>query len=83
MSEEEEDEERDRNRRSVFLGNLPFDAQEEQLWTLFGKGVSGGVECIENVRLVRDRSTNRGKVSLVLTEIHNTISLSFNIFCFL
>jgi len=43
-------------KRSVFVGGLPFDAQEEQLWEFFK-------ECgdIENVRIIRDAKTNIGK----------------------
>lgn len=43
-------------KKSVFVGGLPFDAQEEQLWEFFK-------ECgdIENVRIVRDAKTNIGK----------------------
>lgn len=43
-------------KKSVFVGSLPFDAQEEQLWEFFK-------ECgdIENVRVVRDAKTNIGK----------------------
>ena len=44
------------HKRSVFLGNLAFDINEEALWTMFSP-------CgpIENVRLVRDWQTQRGK----------------------
>ncbi|RUP51877.1 hypothetical protein BC936DRAFT_144932 [Jimgerdemannia flammicorona] len=43
-------------KRSVFVGNLAFDAQEERLWAFFK-------DCgeIENVRIVRDSKTNLGK----------------------
>ncbi|CDS08395.1 hypothetical protein LRAMOSA09758 [Lichtheimia ramosa] len=43
-------------KRSVFVGNLPFDAEEEELWEFFA-------DCgaIDNVRLVRDKKTNIGK----------------------
>ena len=42
--------------RSVFIGNLDFEAQEEGLWRHFG---SCGT--IEYVRVVRDCATNVGK----------------------
>ena len=42
--------------RSVFIGNLDFEAQEESLWRHFG---SCGT--IEYVRVVRDCTTNVGK----------------------
>ncbi|OZJ04025.1 hypothetical protein BZG36_03759 [Bifiguratus adelaidae] len=43
-------------KRSVFIGNLAFDASEEQLWHFFK-------DCgeVENVRIVRDKKTNLGK----------------------
>ena len=47
-------------KRSVFLGNLPFNVEEEQIHTFFAKGVSGGEESIVNVRVIRDKGTNMG-----------------------
>lgn len=43
-------------KRSVFLGGLPFDTEEEELWTFFK-------DCgeIQSVRAVRDSKTNVGK----------------------
>ncbi|CAO0799729.1 unnamed protein product [Mucor circinelloides] len=43
-------------KRSVFLGGLPFDTEEEELWEFFK-------DCgdIESVRAVRDAKTNVGK----------------------
>lgn len=43
-------------KRSVFLGGLPFDTEEEELWAFFK-------DCgeIESVRAVRDSKTNVGK----------------------
>ncbi|KAF9922513.1 Nucleolar protein 12 [Linnemannia zychae] len=43
-------------KKSVFVGNLAFDAQEEDLWNFFKD--SGD---IENVRIIRDSKTNLGK----------------------
>lgn len=43
-------------KKCVFLGNLPFDVQDEVLWSTFG--VCGD---ISYVRVVRDRKTNVGK----------------------
>ncbi|KAG0241648.1 Nucleolar protein 12 [Actinomortierella wolfii] len=43
-------------KKSIFVGNLAFDAQEEDLWNFFKD--SGD---IENVRIIRDRKTNLGK----------------------
>ncbi|KTW29330.1 hypothetical protein T552_01285 [Pneumocystis carinii B80] len=44
------------SKRSIFIGNLSFDAQEEQLWSYFN-------HCgeIEFVRIIRDSKTNVGK----------------------
>ncbi|CAF1011981.1 unnamed protein product [Rotaria sordida] len=44
------------NKRSIFIGNLPFDANDDDVWKVFE-------ECgeIENVRLVRDSATSVGK----------------------
>ncbi|CAF1080777.1 unnamed protein product [Adineta ricciae] len=44
------------NKRSIFIGNLPFDASDDDVWKTFE-------ECgeIESVRLVRDRATSVGK----------------------
>lgn len=44
------------NKKCVFVGSLPFDAEEELLWKHFG--VAGK---IESVRLIRDKKTNVGK----------------------
>lgn len=43
-------------KRSVFLGGLPFETEDEELWEFFK-------ECgdIESVRVVRDNKTNVGK----------------------
>ncbi|XP_043914576.1 RNA-binding protein 34 [Protopterus annectens] len=43
-------------KRSIFVGNLPYDMEEEVLWKHFS-------ECgqVEAVRLIRDRSTGLGK----------------------
>ncbi|ODQ66743.1 RNA-binding domain-containing protein [Nadsonia fulvescens var. elongata DSM 6958] len=44
------------NKRSVFIGNLSFEAKEEPLWEYFGKCGD-----IEFVRIIRDSKTNVGK----------------------
>lgn len=44
------------NKKCVFVGSLPFDAEEELLWKHFA--VAGE---IESVRLIRDKKTNVGK----------------------
>ena len=49
--------------RSVFLGNLPWDAGEEQLRAHFVNALDGAVEedAIESIRLIRDAMTQAGK----------------------
>ncbi|CAG8609293.1 14136_t:CDS:2 [Dentiscutata heterogama] len=43
-------------KRSIFIGNLSFDAEEEMLWNHFENCGE-----IENVRIIRDSKTNVGK----------------------
>ncbi|ORX42919.1 hypothetical protein DM01DRAFT_1340904 [Hesseltinella vesiculosa] len=43
-------------KRSVFVGGLPFDVKDEELWTFFSNGCQ-----VERVRVVRDRDSNLGK----------------------
>jgi nucleolar protein 12 len=60
-------------KKSVFIGNLPFDAQEEELWEFFK-------ECgdIENVRIVRDAKTNIGKG---IAYVQFAVSISLIVVC--
>lgn len=48
-------------KRSVFLGNLPFDAKEDAVRAHVAKGLEGGERDVEGVRLVRDSETLQGK----------------------
>ena len=48
------------NKRTVFVGNLPFDVKDEELYQLFG-GTSNLESTIEAVRVVRDPHLNVGK----------------------
>jgi nucleolar protein 12 len=43
-------------KRTIFVGNLPYDVKEETLWSLFS-------DCgeLDNVRVVRDKRTSMGK----------------------
>ena len=57
-----------RSRRTLFIGNLPFDADEEELRAFFEAelrkqraGVDENEEVVESVRLIRTRDTQRGK----------------------
>lgn len=43
-------------KKSIFIGNLPFNVQEEEIWKLFE-----ACGTIESVRIVRDAVTNLGK----------------------
>ena len=47
-------------RRTVFCGNLSFDASEEMLRKAFNDRI-GKVGAVEGVRIIRDRHTNIGK----------------------
>ena len=49
-------------KKSVFVGNIPFDASEESLRQVFALGTSGGNDGIVNVRIVRDRSKFRQRI---------------------
>ncbi|KAJ7564657.1 hypothetical protein O6H91_02G028100 [Diphasiastrum complanatum] len=46
--------------RSIFIGNLPFDAEDEELYQLFGSSENPDIQ-VEAVRIVRDRQTSIGK----------------------
>lgn len=48
-------------KHSVFVGNIPYDAIEDQLWTHFGEACENGVSDIANVRIIRDPGTGLGK----------------------
>ncbi|KAJ0476183.1 putative RNA recognition motif domain, nucleotide-binding alpha-beta plait domain superfamily [Helianthus annuus] len=47
-------------KRTVFIGNLPFDVKDEELYQLF-TGFSNLKDCIEAIRVVRDPGTSMGK----------------------
>ncbi|CAG8525888.1 435_t:CDS:2 [Ambispora gerdemannii] len=62
-------------KRTIFIGALAFDAQEEQLWHHFK-------DCgeIESVRIVRDKKTNVGKgFAYVQFKERASVSLSLNL----
>lgn len=48
-------------KRSVFLGNLPFDAKEDTIRAHVAQELEGGPGDVEGVRLVRDPETQQGK----------------------
>jgi hypothetical protein len=43
-------------RHSIFVGNLPFDVEDEDLWSAFGP-----CGTVQRVRVVRDAKSNMGK----------------------
>ncbi|AOA60431.1 Large 60S ribosomal subunit biogenesis [Komagataella phaffii CBS 7435] len=47
------------NKKSIFIGNLDFEEEEESLWKYFTEKV--GQDKVENVRIIRDTKTNFGK----------------------
>lgn len=48
-------------KRTVFIGQLHFEAKEEELRSFFASKVSGGDGAIEGIRIVRDPATLKGK----------------------
>ncbi|UJR30382.1 hypothetical protein I4U23_017917 [Adineta vaga] len=56
MAQDQNEDTKHDHKRSIFIGNLPFDANDDDVWKAFE-------ECgeIESVRLVRDRATSVGK----------------------
>ncbi|GKD34088.1 RNA-binding protein 34, partial [Tanacetum coccineum] len=48
------------SKRTVFIGNLPFDVKDEELYQLFSS-FNNLKDCIEAIRVVRDPGTSMGK----------------------
>lgn len=48
------------NKRTVFVGNLPFDVKDEEIYQLFS-GIKNLETSIEAVRVIRDPGTSLGK----------------------
>ncbi|RIB15607.1 hypothetical protein C2G38_1568972 [Gigaspora rosea] len=62
-------------KRSIFIGNLSFDAEEEMLWNHFENCGE-----IENVRIVRDNKTNVGKgIAYVQFKHRSSVELAFKL----
>ncbi|KAG5059130.1 hypothetical protein JHK87_000159 [Glycine soja] len=64
------------NKRTVFVGNLPFDVKDEELYKLFC-GISNLESSIEAIRVVRDPHLNVGKgIAYVLfkTKLSSSVS---------
>ncbi|KAK4728298.1 hypothetical protein R3W88_021286 [Solanum pinnatisectum] len=70
------------NKRTVFVGNLPFDVKDEEIYQLFS-GMKEFGSSIEAVRVIRDPNTLLGKgIAYVLfktREAANTISRKRNL----
>lgn len=60
------------NKRTIFVGNLDFEEQEENLWRYFNKHTGDDVE---SVRVVRDSKTNLGK-GFALVQFKDTLSVN-------
>lgn len=60
------------NKRTIFVGNLDFEEQEETLWRYFNKNTNNDVE---SVRVVRDSKTNLGK-GFALVQFKDTLSVN-------
>ena len=61
---------KERNHRTLFIGNLPFDADEEELRSFFESGMQkqkshleegSREEFVESVRLIRSKDLQKGK----------------------
>ncbi|KAI7994513.1 RNA-binding protein 34 [Camellia lanceoleosa] len=48
------------NKRTVFVGNLPFDVKDEEIYQLFS-GIKDLESTIEAIRVIRDSGTSAGK----------------------
>lgn len=59
------------NKKTVFVGNLDFEEQEERLWRYFNSKTDNDVEA---VRIVRDAKTNLGK-GFALIQFKDTLSV--------
>ncbi|KAL2901304.1 RNA-binding protein 34 [Bienertia sinuspersici] len=63
------------NKRTVFVGNLPFDVKDEELYQLFC-GIKQLESSIEAVRVIRDRQTSLGKgIAYVLFKTREAANL--------
>ena len=59
------------NKRTIFVGNLDFEEQEENLWKYFNKINKD----VESVRVIRDSKTNLGK-GFALVQFKDTLSVN-------
>ncbi|KAK9079573.1 hypothetical protein SSX86_001246 [Deinandra increscens subsp. villosa] len=69
-------------KRTVFIGNLPFDVKDEELYQLFS-GINNLKDCIEAIRVVRDPGTSMGKgiayILFTTREAANTVVRKHNL----
>ncbi|KAI4303325.1 hypothetical protein MLD38_038971 [Melastoma candidum] len=63
------------NKRSIFIGNLPFDVKDEEIYQLFAS-ISNVGSSIEAVRVVRDPNSSLGKgIAYVLFKTKDVVNL--------
>lgn len=63
------------NKRTVFVGNLPFDVKDEEIYQLFS-GMKNLESSVEAVRVIRDPSTSVGKgIAYVLLKTRDAANL--------
>ncbi|CAK9173416.1 unnamed protein product [Ilex paraguariensis] len=63
------------NKKTVFVGNLPFDVKTEEIYELFS-GINGLESNIEAIRVIRDPNTNVGKgIAYVLFKTRDAANL--------
>ncbi|KAI5960545.1 NOP12 [Candida pseudojiufengensis] len=60
------------NKRTIFVGNLDFEEQEENLWKYFNLKLDNDVE---SVRIIRDSKTNMGK-GFALVQFKDSLSVN-------
>lgn len=66
--------------RSLFIGNLPFLCDEEELRTFFVKLLKRGENAIEGVRIVRDQETLFGKgIAYLLLKDRDSVMAALSI----
>lgn len=64
------------NRRTVFVGNLPFDVKDEELYRAFNE-IKNLESCIEAIRIIRDPGTSLGKgIAYVLFKTREAATLA-------
>ncbi|KAB5573867.1 hypothetical protein DKX38_001061 [Salix brachista] len=64
------------NKRTVFVGNLPFDVKDEEIYQLF-TGIKDLASSIEAVRVIRDPHVGLGKgIAYVLFKTREAVNLA-------